>query len=160
MDVVPDADGQLSLASTLDICLLFFTLCDLVLGNSVGKASKKSSLCGRLVVVDGECHISLFVVEGEVASHWELLTYVEELRIVFWFSLLVFGEAVLDGNWECVVVIELESLHAEIRGQHGAVQSCSSSDNFYSVQSTIQFCLFEEHLCLVDENWSSCRVSN
>lgn len=69
-------------------------------------------------------------------------------------------EVVLDGDGQAVVVIELERLHAEVRGQHGAVQSCSSGNDFERVQSTLQLCLFEEHLCLVDENWSPGRVTN
>jgi len=99
MDVVPDADGQLGLASTLDICFGSLALTDLVLGNSVGKASKKNAGTSRLVIVNCKCHISLFVVEFEFLRHGELLADSEELRIELWFSILKFMEVVLDGDW-------------------------------------------------------------
>ena len=134
MDVVPDADGQLRLASALDVCLGLLASSDLILGNSLGKASQKST---RAVVIDGECQVSLFVVEFELLRHWELLADLEELRVEFWFLLLCIGEGVLDGDWHRIVVVELERLHVEVGSKHSAVQGCSSGNDFNGVQGTL-----------------------
>lgn len=53
MDVVPDADRQLRLASAVDVCLLLTCLADIVLSNCFGKASEKWSLTLRVgAIVD------------------------------------------------------------------------------------------------------------
>lgn len=109
MDAVPDADGQLGLASTFNVSLGLLPLADIVLGNGVWKASEKWALTfGIGAVVDCKGHVSFLVVPCEFLAHWELVANLEEVGIVLLLSSFI--EFIFDTNWQSIVVVHLEWL--------------------------------------------------
>ena len=116
--IVLDADGQLGRAS-LNVGLGALATTDFVLCNRLRQTVHNLI---ALTVVNLERTVTILVIELELLDDGELLTNIKEVAVLFGIlgrSSLWVLELIIHGHGDAVVIVHRESLHVEVRGEHG-----------------------------------------